>query len=225
MRFPEPIAMCPSPDPKRLPLLTNLKSRGFTLVELLVVIAVVAILAALLLPAISQMAARGKSLKCLSNLRQIGTAFHLYANDNNGAFPLMNAGSGDTSTWMIRLAPYVGVSDGVLGPTPLARAVPPFVCPEWTMSPPRNTTRAVSYAVNGNIRSPSLSWNYQRINVPQSSTFLVVEIAANTDIFTPSMDDVSRRHPNKSANFLYVDGHVENLKEPVLSTDSRWLLQ
>ena len=196
--------------------------RGFTLVELLVTIAVVAILAALLFPSISQIVARGKSLKCLSNLRQIGGAFHLYANDNNGMFPPLNAGSGDTSTWMIRLAPYVGVNDGVLGLAPLARAVPPFICPEWKM----DASRKVSYAVNVNILRPSLNWNYRRMNVPQSSTFLVVEIAANTDNFNPSIDgDVSRRHPNKSANFLYVDGHVENLKEPGLSTDPRWFWQ
>lgn len=162
-------------------------------------------------------------MKCIANLRQIGAAFHLYANDNNGEFPLLNQGSGDTTTWMIRLAPYLGVKDGVLGLSPLARAVPPFVCPEWTMSPPKNTTRAVSYAVNENIRKASINWNYRRINVPQSSTFLVAEIAANQDYYNPATDgDVQRRHPNKSANYLYVDGHVENLKEFVPATDPRW---
>lgn len=192
---------------------------GFTLIELLVVIAIIAILASLVFTQVSAAKARANSVKCLANLRQMGSAFHLYANDNNGEFPLLNKGSGDTTTWMIRLAPYLGVKDGVLGLSPLARAVPPFVCPEWKM----DATRKVSYAVNENIRKTSINWNYRRINVPQSSTFLVAEIAANQDYFNPATDgDVARRHPNKSANFLYVDGHAENLKEFVPSTDPRW---
>jgi len=195
------------------------RSSGFTLIELLAVIAVTAILAALLFSQVSAGKARANSLKCVANLRQIGTAFHLYANDNNGEFPRLNTGSGDTTTWMIRLAPYLGVNDGVLGPSPLARAVPPFVCPAWKI----DATRRVSYAVNENIRRVSVTWNYRRMTPPQSTTFLVAEIAANQDGFNPTTDgDVSRRHPNKSANFLYVDGHVENLKELVPASDPRW---
>jgi len=185
----------------------------------MVVIAITAILASLIFSQVSAAKARANSIKCIANLRQIGSAFHLYANDNNGEFPLLNAGSGDTMTWMIRLAPYLGVKDGVLGLSPLARAVPPFICPDWKM----DATRKVSYAVNENIRKTAYSWNYRRINVPQSSTFLVAEIAANQDYYNPATDgDVQRRHPNKSANFLYVDGHAENLKEPVPATDPRW---
>jgi len=197
----------------------NGKPQAFTLIELLVVIAITAILASLLFNQVSAAKARANSVECLANLKQIGMGFHLYANDNNEEFPLLNAGSGDTKTWMIRVAPYLGVQDGVLGLSPLARAVPPFICPDWKM----DATRRVSYAVNDNIRRASYSWNYRRISVPQSSTFLVTEIAANQDSFNPATDgDVQRRHPNKSANFLFVDGHAENFKESIPATDPRW---
>lgn len=61
--------------------------KGFTLVELLVVIAIISILAALLMPTLGKAREQTRSRACMSNLRQIGIAFHLYANDNNGVFP------------------------------------------------------------------------------------------------------------------------------------------
>ena len=67
---------------------------GFTLLELLVVLAVIAILAALLLTAVGGGRARAQSAVCANNLRQLGIAFQLYLHDNSDVFPTSSPHSG-----------------------------------------------------------------------------------------------------------------------------------
>ncbi len=64
----------------------KLRLSAFTLIEMLVVIAIIATLAALLFPAVSSMQERGKATQDLSNLRQVGMATQLYLNDNDECF-------------------------------------------------------------------------------------------------------------------------------------------
>ena len=63
-------------------------SRGFTLVELLVVIGIIAILIALLMPGLNAARRQGRAVACLSNLRQMAVAAQAYCNDNGGRFPV-----------------------------------------------------------------------------------------------------------------------------------------
>src|ERR1043165_8110662 len=60
---------------------------GFTLVEMLVVIAIIGVLAALLLPALAKGKARAQRIRCVANLQQLGLAFHGFAHDHGGKFP------------------------------------------------------------------------------------------------------------------------------------------
>ncbi len=80
-----------------------MRNRGMTLIELMVVIAIIGVLAALVFPMLSRAKESSRRARCATNLMQFGTAFQLYANDNNGFAP--------RSWWGVR---YGGYKEGDL---------------------------------------------------------------------------------------------------------------
>ena len=73
--------------------------KQFTLIELLVVIAIIAILAAMLLPALSAARERARSANCISNLKNLGLACRMYADNNKGLNPMVNDTAGTGYAW------------------------------------------------------------------------------------------------------------------------------
>ncbi len=71
--------------------------RAFTLIELLVVITVIGVLAGLLMRALTLAKSKAQSARCVSNLRQIGIAVRMYADDHTGRLPRARAGASDTN--------------------------------------------------------------------------------------------------------------------------------
>jgi type II secretory pathway pseudopilin PulG len=114
------------------------------LIELLVVIAIIAILAGMLLPALSRAKATAQASRCLNNLRQVGLANAMYADDFQACPPGVNPGY---SQWDLSLSPYVGSRAGVTLTNANERAAV-FACPSATI---RSASRTLNYSANPNI--------------------------------------------------------------------------
>jgi prepilin-type N-terminal cleavage/methylation domain-containing protein/prepilin-type processing-associated H-X9-DG protein len=115
-------------------------SRGFTLVELLVVVGIIAVLMSLLLPSLASARRQANNVKCLSNLRQIGMASLQYSTANKGMLPwiIYPNWSSATGEWYKHLTPYLGRTKSPTGETidPYTMNnlwVAPLIkgCPEW----------------------------------------------------------------------------------------------
>lgn len=110
------------------------RAAGFSLVELLVVVAVIALLIGILMPALSRARAAARSIACLNNLRSFGEAVALYQHDFDGFFPLSSHTAGSITNkraWLQSLETY-----GITRPT--------RQCPD----DPFRTSRLTSYATN-----------------------------------------------------------------------------
>jgi prepilin-type N-terminal cleavage/methylation domain-containing protein len=147
-------------------------SNSFTLIELLVVIAIIAILAAMLLPALSKARSKARCISCINQLKTIGLATFMYADDNDDYLPFVTIGSTTynynnghgASQYSFPYMLYRGTYLGTSSDNPHNDATDPdrqiyaglmkpfFKCPEDTTNWCFNTTtRTISYWVNYNL--------------------------------------------------------------------------
>lgn len=158
----------------RIPLclrisVVNAFSSAFTLIELLITIAIIALLVSILAPTLRGATAASRSAKCLSNQRQLVTAWSLYANDfKDLAVPAaywqsQYIGSGPVVYWFGADAPDAAPSSGILMPyLATARAErSPLECPEQpagTYTPQtQNLKVSTTYGYNGYFLTPAMT--------------------------------------------------------------------
>ena len=117
------------------------RKRNFTLIELLIVVAIIAILAGMLLPALNSARNKARAISCASNLKQFGRAGIQYSNDNNDFFVPPKNGDGSTSdyVWKYNVIRYFGIPERNQGSSYMDRydrivfCSGVFRCPEWNL--------------------------------------------------------------------------------------------
>jgi len=179
---------------------------AFTLIEMLIVIAIIGALAALLVPAASKGIEASRSAKCLSNLRQIGVAASAYSGENNGRLVPTNVAGANTAAskiWRGLLLPYLDGNGKVL------------VCPSDAFE----THRTVDVAT-GNFGSQPTSYGvnttyYYNING------MTLPVPGFHDYGDPNnpLDSPGRRLasvPHPAATLYIVDiGVPDNIAQPI----------
>lgn len=221
--------------------------RAFTLVELLVVIAVVGILASLLLPALNQGKAAARRIQCVDNLRQLGLATQMYW-DENDDFTFryqIGATNGGRLYWFGWIKPGTegnrdfDASLGALYPYLQGNGVE--ICPslDYNNTLYKYKARGAAYGYGYNFHLGQRSINTSRIVRP-ADTVLMADAAQVNDFQAPASPDNpmieefyyvdaddGAGYPNahfrhqKQANVLLCDGHVDREKPVTGSLDSR----
>jgi len=200
---------------------------GFSLVELLVTIGIIAILAAILFPSVSRSLDAANRAGCLSNLRKIGIAAIGYSNDNNGQ---ITPARKDPNYWQGLLIPYLNRKDPNEGGSAF---VPEFWCPSAKVDTTKSPTKGfynlvftkISYGANLHLAGSEYweDWpTHRRTEVTKPSKMVL--IAEGTYIFmspttvdgsTPGFTGPGAYRHSGMINLLLLDGHVESSHYPV----------
>lgn len=178
---------------------------GFTLLELVSVIAVVAVLVAMLIPFAGRMRSKADQSACSSNLRHIAAGFQLYAQDHGGQFPEFKAtGGGDVMSWREKIYDYV------INPDTNKSKYYVWYCPakEESAEKWRNVG---CYGSNLNLSDRRISTieDPARMMMAIDTTLKQGHHAKSENSGVSRVEDwIHFRHMDK-ANMLMVDGHVE----------------
>lgn len=194
---PEPGGFAPGPS-------GLLESHGFTLVELLVVTTVIGLLAVLIVSGARGMFGKAQMVECLSNMRQMGVAVQLFAQENGGQLP----GTSHAVSWTNSLTAYLG--SNFIGRCPAVPQHRARVTYAWNDC---LVTNGVGLSV-ASCSAPSLTMAMAELALDQSSEHLHFSgVRGGASHLTPNQfkDAVNVEAHGTSANYLFVDGHAENL--------------
>lgn len=181
---------------------------GFTLVELLVVMAIAAVLFTLGLTAAYGAMDKAQSTKCLNSLRQAGIAIQLYTGDNAGRLPdtgHVRDANGNSLSWTNTLSAYL--STNFIGRCPANRTSPLAVTYAWNDLLVETSGAGIMVT---RCRTPSATMAVaEASDTYYSEHFHFAEARSIT--FNTFKRDVGVNRHNSVANYLFVDGHTELL--------------
>ena len=195
---------------------------AFTLVELLVVLAIIAILASLLLPATSRAKARAYNTVCVSNLRQLGSATRLYTEDNENRLPsaeILPTMPIDPQKPLSRICDVLARYAGKAAST---NSVTVFKCPSDKES--LFATEGSSYEWNSELNghrmdeTGSKAVHIMKVVVlngdvlQTSGTNMVLRFPPETTPLLIDYEDFHPRPPKPGKNVVFMDGHVAPLE-------------
>jgi prepilin-type N-terminal cleavage/methylation domain-containing protein/prepilin-type processing-associated H-X9-DG protein len=222
--FPHPLNMlslsiCRFPSARRV-MSCRQGNIGFTLVELLVVVAIMALLGSLLVPAVNSGFAAARKAACAGNLREIGVGFHMYLADNNGTFPVVNRnvyGNGYDAFWQHHVGRYLGGKEATGWGVQKVFNPGKLHCPEMARSGLVTGNHWLGYGMNFALGPSHAYPHWRRLGrIDQPSRCILVSEAGIMSGGHPSsyLDQYSIvRHGNwhrTGNNILWVDGHVSH---------------
>lgn len=202
------------------------RPRGFTLVELLTVVAIVGVLVAITVPVVGRMRAAAKSASCQANLRQMGVAFGTYVADNRGFFPAVTKHTNaDTSkggvntlgNWQVEISPYFGKQLKQNVQAEANEPIKQLQCPEFevvdknvvTRGYGMNdvlTSRGMVQALTGSSNVSTYSYNF-RVRAVEVVRPTKTVLVSDSDSILASF---AERHAGR-ANCVFADGHVASV--------------
>jgi len=199
---------------------------GFTLMELLIVIAIIGILAGMLFPAVNYVREKARKDECLNNLRQWGVALQGYLDEHRGRFPSYDADLAKPDGWFNVLPPYLGIDplkDMDRTPAPGRGIKSPFLCPSESVGlgadeGAQSKSYFSSYTMNTWIKDSGLrlsQLNEQHDPPIVPATFVVFAETGDGAVGGINLSMVSEktfRHA-RSFNICFADGHAENILE------------
>lgn len=202
------------------------------MIELLTVIAIIGILAAILIPVVGRVRSTARAAECVSNLRQLSSAAVLYAEENKGRLPTSYDGTLE-GMWYTALTPLIASQKiqpqnwGQL--TRIVSSPGPFKCPVVDPTDAAYTNPWLSYKMNCQLQdkpsgapAPVAGLPLARIGRP-SATLLFAEGRSHSAFWTwdPAAVTQGLWYPHDSqVNVSFVDGHVVRQKPTDL--EARW---